>query len=348
MNPRRALALVFLLAAAALPVRAQEGYNAKDAKKAQELAAQDRDFKSLGDAEKQKVIEAIALQIHGRRRKATQAMIVTRKGTSVEELEKNAKRTSGYQLVAAEQDKEASSTPARTTLTTNEVASKPLGKLFADNDSEVLDGSPDAEALKTQTDAVLMMLKKTDGRLVSIHVESSASTLKNTGKAAALTHLELSRKRAESAADFVTRRLAASGVTLADDQVTLDYDGANGNGTSGPSSPYPCADPKLCAAGSCDAPPELADAVKKGALDDAFYKKVGEVYDPFKYVLVSFVVVNETASTAPGAETPGEAHAVLVHVGFKEKPEFKFRWPRINIRLPKSHRNWGSTACPRF
>ena len=338
-----ALALASLLAAA--PSRAQD-YGSRDAKKAERLAVQDRDFKSLTDEEKQKVIEAIAIDIHGRRRKALHASIVTRKGTNVEDLEKQ--KRGAYTLVSATQDKEAQSAPPRTTLTTNEVASKPLGKLFADNDWEVSPGSPDADALAKQADAVLMMLRKTNGRLVSVHVESSASTLKNTGKAAAMTHLELSKKRAESAADFVTRKLAASGVTLADDQVTLDYTGANENGTSGPSSPYPCADPMLFAAGSCDAPPEICDAVKQGKLDDKFYKRVADVYDPFKYVLVTFTVVNETATVAPGADTPGEAHAVLVDVDYKEKPGRHFRWPRISIKLPKSHRNWGSTKCPRF
>jgi hypothetical protein len=338
-----AAALASLLAAA--PARAQD-YNDKDAKKAASLAAKDKDFDSLTDEEKQKVIEAIAIDIHGRRRKALHASIVTRKGTNVEDLEKM--KTGRYTLVSATQDQDAASTPPTTTLTTNEVASKPLGKLFADNDWEVVAGSPDADALAKQTDAVLMMLRKTNGRLVSIHVESSASTLKNTGKAAAMTHLELSRKRAESAADFVTQKLAASGVALADDQITLDYTGSNENGTSGPSSPFPCSDPKLCATGSCDAPPDLSDAVKKGALDDAFRKKVSETYDPFKYVLVTFTVVNETAATTPGADTPGVAHAVLVDVSYKEKPDRHFRWPRISIKLPKSHRNWGSTACPRF
>lgn len=338
-----AVVLASLLAAG--PSLAQD-YNSRDAKKAEKLAAQDRDFKSLTDEEKQKVIEAIAIDIHGRRRKALHASIVTRKGTNVEDLEKQ--KRGAYTLVSATQDKEAASTPAQTTLTTNEVASKPLGKLFADNDWEVSPGSPDADALAKQTDSVLMMLRKTNGRLVSVHVESSASTLKNTGKAAAMTHLELSRKRAESAADFVTQKLAASGVALADDQVTLDYTGANDNGTSGPSSPYPCADPKLCATGSCDAPPELSAAVKQGKIDDKFFKQVADVYDPFKYVLVTFTVVNETASTTPGVDTPGEAHAVLVNVDYKETPDRHFRWPRISIKLPKSHRNWGSTKCPRF
>lgn len=342
MTLAAAAVLVSLLAAA--PSRAQD-YSKRDAKKAGKLAAKDLDFRSLTDEEKQKVIEAIAIDIHGRRRRATHASIVTRKGTNVEDLEKM--KTGVYTLVSATQDKEASSTPPQTTLTTNEVSSKPLGKLFADNDWEVQPGSPDADALAKQTDAVLMMLRKTSGRLVSVHVESSASTLKNTGKAAAMTHLELSKKRAESAADFVTQRLAASGITLADDQVTLDYTGTNDNGTSGPSSPYPCADPKLCAAGSCEAPQPLSDAVKQGKLDDKFFKQVADTYDPFKYVLVTFTVVNETATTAPGAETPGEAHAVLTYVDYKEKPDRHFRWPRISIKLPKSHRNWGSIKCPR-
>jgi hypothetical protein len=344
MTRRFSLTLAALLAAA--PAFAQ---NDKDTQKARELAARDKDFRSLSDDEKQKVIEAIALQIHGRRRRATLAYIVTRKGESVEELEKKAKTMGTYQLVSVEQDKEPSSTPPATTITTNEVSSKPLGKLFADNDWAVQADAPDGQALKKQTDDILTMLKKTNGRVVSVHVESSASALKNTGKAAAMTHEELSRKRAESAADFVTQELAASGVKLEDDQVTLDYKGANGNGTSGPSSPYPCSDAKLCAAGSCDAPPDLAAAVKKGALDDAFYKRVSDVYAPFKYVIVSFVVANETAAVTPGGEAPGEAHAVLVHVGFKDKPSLKIHLPRFGLRFPnlrRSHR--GDTSCPRF
>lgn len=334
---------------AALPALAQDqGYSSRDAAKAQKLASQDGDFRKLSEDEKQKVIEAIALQIHGRRRKAREAMIVTRKGQSVEELEKKAKTMHGYELVSSQQDKEAVDVPAETNIETHEVHTPDLGRLFADNDWEIVEGSPDAENLRKQVDAVLTMIKKTDGRVVSIHVESSASTLKNTGKAANMTHLELSQKRAEAAADYVTKRLAQNGVALQDDQITLDYTGGNGNGTTGPSSPFPCSDPKLCAEGSCLAPQDLEDAVKKGPLDAAAKKRLSEVYDPYKFVSVSFVVANQTATTKPGVSTPGEAHAVLVHVAYKEKPEF--HWPRISlhINLPKSHRNWGSTKCPRF
>lgn len=341
---------VFLLAAlafAAGPAAAQQGYKPKDARKAEKLAGDDRDFRGLTPEEQHKVIEAIALQVHAARRKVTRAYIITRKGTSVEELEK--KKVGGYRLVSATQDKEPAETPARTTMVAHEIASKPFGKLFADNDWEIQDGSPDAEALRRQANAVVDLVKKTDGRVVSIHVESSASTLKNTGKAAKMTHEELSRRRAESAADFVTKVLAERGIVLDDDQVTLDYSGANGNGTSGPSSPFPCADPKLCAQGSCAAPAELSDAVKAGDLGDAVFKKISTVYDPYKYVQVGFVVANETADEKPGVSAPGEAHAVLVAVGYKERT--RVRWPRIHLKLPRltsRKKNWGSTKCPRF
>lgn len=346
MNPLRLALAASLLAAA--PASAQQGYDAKDAKKAAALAADDRDFARLSEDEQKKVIETIALQIHGRRRKARQALIVTRKGTSVEELEKQAKSMRSYKLVSATQDKEPVATAPEKTITTHEVQTPDFGRLFADNEWEISEGSPDAQKLAQQVDAVLMTVRKTGGRVVSVHVESSASTLANSGKAAKMTHLELSRKRAEAAADFVTKRLAANGVALDDDQVTLDYTGGNGNGTTGPSSPFPCKDPQLCAAGSCEAPPDVADAVKKG-FDDKTRKLLADTYDPFKFVSVSFVVANETAAEKPGVSAPGEAHSVLVAVDYKEKPEF--HWPRIRIRLPrlpKSHRNWGSTACPRF
>lgn len=342
------LALLLAVLAASPSVSAQD-YNAKDARKAEKLAAEDRDFRSLKDDEKQKVIEAIALQIHGKRRKADQAFIVTRKGVSVEELEKKAKTMGSYQLVSAEQDKEPVAVAPKTTFVTREIASKPFGKLFADNDWEIQEGSPDAASLRAETNVILDMVKKTDGRVVAIHVESSASALRNTGKAAKMTHEELSQKRAESAADFVVKELLAHGVQLDDDQVTLDYKGANGNGTSGPSSPFPCLDPKLCSQGSCEAPQDLADAAKKGALGEKELKRIADVYDPFKYIQVGFVVANETADVKPGTSTPGEAHAVLVAVGYKEKPHF--RWPQIHIQLPRltsRKKNWGSTKCPRF
>lgn len=348
MNARTlALAALALLAAPAL--RAQD-HNARDDKKALELARKDGDFRHLTDDEKKKVVDAIAIQIHGRRRKARQAMIITRKGTDVAELEKQAAKISSYELVSATQDKEPVAAPPKTTVETHEVQTPDFGKLFADNDWELLEGSPDAEALRKQTDAVIDMIKKTDGRLVSVHVESSASALQNTGKAAKMPHLELSRRRAESAADFVTKELAAHGIALDDEQVTLDFAGGNGNGTSGPSSPFPCTgDPKLCAQGSCLAPQDLVDAIKKGAPDAETRKKIAAVYDPFKFVDVSFVVANQTETRDPGAAQPGAAHAVLVHVGYKEKPEF--HWPRISIRLPKlgnPRKHWGDTSCPRF
>ena len=77
---------------------------------------------------------------------------------------------------------------------------------------------------------------------------------------------------------------------------------------------------------------------------------LSDVYDPFKYIQVGFVVTNETAAERPGAATPGEAHAVLVHVGFKENGE-GLHWPRFHIQLPRltsRKKNWGSTSCPRW
>lgn len=342
---------LFLSLAALVAVtfaRAQDkGYNDKDEKKATELAEQDRDYKGLTDEEKQKVIENIALQIHGRRRKARQAMIVTRKGTKVEDLEKLDGR-SGYKLVSASQDKEATEVAPQTNWETHEIQTPDLGKLFADNKSTIDEGSEDAAALNRQIQSLVETLKKTNGRLVSVHIESSASTLPNTREAAKLTHLQLSQKRAESAADFVTKKLADSGIVLQDDQITMDYTGGNGNGTTGPSSPFPAIDPLQNAQGSCSAPQEILDAIKKNEPDATLRPKIAKVYDQYKFVSVSFVVANEVAEVKPGSSTPGEAHAVLVHVDFKEKR--KFHWPRIslNIHWPKSHRNWGSTACPKF
>ena len=100
----------------------------------------------------------------------------------------------------AEQDKEAVSVPGTSRLEVKNIDTPPFGRLFKDNEWDVLGDSSEAQTLKQNIDKVADVVKKGGGRLVSMHVESSASTLRNTGKAAKLTHLELSKRRAEAAA----------------------------------------------------------------------------------------------------------------------------------------------------
>jgi hypothetical protein len=344
----RPLFAAALIAAVSLPLRAQDK---KDLKKAEKLAVADKDFKSLPEDEKQAVILFIATEIHGHRRKAIDADIRTFKGHKLEDVKKKAPRSA---IVVAEQDKAPVSIPGSSRLDVKSIDTPPFGRLFADNEWTVLDDSAEARTLKQNIDKVVDVVKKGDGRLVSMHVESSASTLRNTGKAAKLTHLELSKLRAEAAAQYALDYLKTKGYTLDDDeQVTLDYGGTNKNGTSGASSPFAAPagdDPKFNAGGSCEAPPAMKAAAAAG---DA--AKIAAFYDPNKFVQLTFDAVFEVRDSKPAQEIPGEAHVVTAIVEYKERHPLEF--PRI--RLPSIHIGWPfgnkqqrmarrQTRCPKW
>ncbi len=326
---------------------AAQQYNKKDLGKAEELAAKDKTFKELSPEEREEAVQKIAEKIHGNRRRATKADIVTLDGKTLEELEAKRKaRYKRYELVSSEETKGTEQDPPRTELVTNSVGTAPFGRLFQDNEWSVVEGSQDAEALRKQVDEILEKAKATGGRIVSMHVESSASTLRNTGQAAAMTHAALSRARAEAAAAFVKAHLTARAQeALSNEQVTMDFSGANGNGTSGPSSPYPCPagiDRKFCPAGSgpapgpdCVAPEDLAD-----------------FYDQYKFVKVTFDILTEVVSSEPGAvRQTSEARMVLVSVATKSR--WKLRLPKFDPpRRVKKHKKFKGKVrtdrCPVF
>lgn len=347
MTFRSLLALALISCLAPAPGGWAQGYNKKDLQKAEELAAKDKTFAELSPEEREEAVQKIAAKIHGIRRRANKADIVTLDGKTLEELEAKRKaRYKRYELVSSEETKGTEQDPPRTELVTNSVGTAPFGRLFQDNEWDVVEGSEDAEALRKQVDAILEKAKATGGRIIGMHVESSASTLRNTGKAEAMTHAELSRARATEAAAFVKAHfLARAQEPLSDDQVTMDFSGSNGNGTSGPSSPYPCpagVNKKFCPEGSgpapspdCVAPEDLAD-----------------FYDQFKYVKVSFDILTEVASTDPGAvRETSEARMVLVAVGTKSR--WKIRLPKFDPpRRVKKHKKFKGKVrtdrCPVF
>lgn len=322
MTPRTLAAFTLLPWLALAPLATAQDYSKKDQRKAGELAAKDKTFKELSPEEKKEVIEHLAAKIHGIRRRVTKADIVTLDGKTLDELEAKRKtRYKRYDLVSSDETKETEQDPPRTELVTNSVGTSPFGKLFKDNEWELQEGSEDAQSLKQQVDKILAQAKAIDGRVVSMHVESSASTLRNTGKAETMMHIDLSKARAQAAARFVNAYLSSlSQEALSGEQVTLDFTGSNENGTSGPSSPYPCpadVNKKFCPEGKGSAP--SSDCVPPEDLAD--------FYDQFKYVKVSFDIMTEVVSTEPGAvHETSEARMILVNI------QKKSRW---NIRLPK-------------
>ena len=63
---------------------AAQQYNKKDLGKAEELAAKDKTFKELSPEEREEAVQKIAEKIHGNRRRATKADIVTLDGKTLE------------------------------------------------------------------------------------------------------------------------------------------------------------------------------------------------------------------------------------------------------------------------
>ncbi len=79
----------------------------------------------------------------------------------------------------------------------------------------------------------------------SISIESSSSTLRNKGDAEGMTWKELSQKRAEEIANLmIGEKVDVGGCGLNKNgeitaqMITINSDGTNGDGTSGPKSPY--------------------------------------------------------------------------------------------------------------
>lgn len=316
-----ALALCAALLASALTASAQ-GYKKRDMKKAEKLTSGNTVLGSLPEDERQAVLINVAKRIRQTRLKVTGVDVVSLDGKTTTELDR-AKRKDykGYRVVIKEGDK---TVPVE--LITNTVDLPEFGRLFPDNEWDVLEGSDDAITLRGHINKVVALAQKTGGWVAAVHIESSASTLRNRGKAAYLTHLELSKRRAESAATFVRDYLASKDVSLSKANVTMDYAGENKNGTSGESSPFPCpkgVDKKYCPKGNGPSP----------SPDCVAPEDIRAYYDSYKYVRVSISVVNESE-----IKDSTSAHMVLVSLDMKRKTKRKpprWKFPPTKVKKLK-------------
>jgi len=121
--------------------------------------------------------------------------------------------------------------------TVDTVATVPLIKDFTKN-SAVL---ANPQQLKAELDSLIKGYTEID----SIVVESSSSTLRNTGASEGMTWLELSTQRAEAVAQTLIGQnidLGGEGVNvvgkITPEMIHINAKGTNGDGTSGPKSPY--------------------------------------------------------------------------------------------------------------
>lgn len=261
-----AFALLFALAFA-LPARAAEGPD-KDHKKALKLVEDNPAYQKLpSQAEKDAVVDQIVFDQGQIDEDLARASVRVLTGDTLADIDG---RRTGFlkkcdPVISSEHcvDKQL---PVKYKWAPKEMRLPPLGELFADNEWIIYPSSPDAQGLITGMRKILKFLdeqKGPRGEITKIHVEASASTIQNTKKAKDKTHEELSKLRADAAAAFIKDQLGAR----APGTVTEGWMGDNNNGTSGPSSPYPCAkgvDKKFCPKGKGGPPSvdEMLDYLK--------------------------------------------------------------------------------------
>jgi hypothetical protein len=222
-----------------------------------------------------------------------------------------------------------------------EVHGDPFHGLFADNAWEVLEGSPDAADLRAQADDALAKAGP-GGRIVGLSLHSSASTLRNTGAAAAMSHKQLSEARANAALKYILNYLKdkkypdGTPVMLDQSQVTVDAAGENGDGTSGPADPYGSG-----AEGNGQPP----------------HKDVAD-YDQYKFVDVEFLVEKRLSKPAEPevVQKPGEASSRVVALDIdtktnkwiKFKRHTKLRYKHTHAKRARPVGKHKPIPCPRF
>lgn len=319
-------------------------------KKAKDLAKEDRDFAKLDEDDQQVVIQAIAEKLQAVRdrnrklgrykQKVTGADIFIKVAdTDLDALKAKYPNLAKKAVIEREWTKPApppTETRAPAQFEINEIEGQPFHDLFKDNEWALQPESCESAQLKAQLDEAVSAAGK-DGRITGISIESSASTLRNTGPAASLSWKELSQKRAEAARDFALAYLKSEHhVALAEGMVTIDSEGENGDGTSGPADPY-----------------------KKGAPGNGKepYAEL-EKYNEHKFVNVAVSVYQKVEK--PGAVTltqePGKKASELVVVDLDTKEHarwWRFRLPKLEFQSrrreprPKNRGKYRG-QCPKF
>lgn len=176
--------------------------------------------------------------------------------------------------------------------TVDTVATVPVMKSFERNSFKL----SNPEQLKQELHNLIIGYHTID----SIVIQSSSSTLRNTGDAEGMTWKELSQKRGEEVAKLLIGEnidLGGEGVNIkgkiTPEMVKINSDGQNGDGTSGPKSPY-------------ETDPQAVQSYKERGIDAKFWqsaaKETGDEstnYEQYQYVNIVIYgrVVEETTET---------------------------------------------------
>lgn len=246
-----ALKILSLLLGLALPGFAQ------DEKKALKLIENNANYKKLAADEQRAALDQIIYEAKLSEKPLTGASVkIHAESLSLADL--NAKYPLGKNCdtIGTQEKCTEKETPPRYIWKQNYVELPSFGELFADNEWTYEAGSDEDKAFREALQKVVDTLKAQPGSVIKgVKIWSSASTLRNTGPAEKLTHLKLSQNRGDAAKAVVADFLKSAGYPF--DAIEVDAKGENGNGTSGPSSPFKCpkgVDKKFCPEGAGKAP----------------------------------------------------------------------------------------------
>jgi hypothetical protein len=330
---------------------AQPGGSGRMERKAEKILQKDADAAKLTDAEEAIAVAAIATKLRAARAYNWKHLFsarrkVTRADASIYVTDSDldalyaryAKSIRKKDVISESETRQPAPPPeviARPpSVEFIEVHGEPFHGLFADNAWAVLEDSQDAADLRAQADDALAQAGP-GGRIAGLSIRASASTLRNTGAAAAMSHKQLSEARAAAALKYVLGYLKAKGAVLDQSQVTIDTDGENGDGTSGPADPY--------------------GSGAKGNGGPA-HKDAAE-YDRYKFVDVEFLVERAVEKPAEPqvVEKEGQAQSrvVTLDIDVKTVKWLKFkRHTKLKVRhrhTPRPHRGKHKPIpCPDF
>lgn len=397
----------------------QEGeHNKRDDKKAQKLADDIYGWDELTPEEQQAVLTYIAIDLHGRRRKARSASIKTKTGKDLDAngdnfgfngKDKKPLTIGGHEVVYSEQTVE--NIPDKQVPYSDEIPIKPVNfkDVFKDNSWELKNESAVRAQIAdafTAFDAYQAANKgkpAAKAQIGEVHIMASASTVFNNAyktpgdPSTRLTHRELSRARANTIHRIVRDELTKRGVLTdgasapaPDDFAYADEDetpeqsaavkrqiftlsaGDNGNGTSGPDSPYNCPtwkvpgaisstgvaskDPKVVAAvkdfsdkfcvkgdGPASAQAKewarlegMANAKQDTAAADSYAKLIEDEYEPHRYVVVDFKGSATVSGTKTEKGSAGKAEILLVNVSYKSGGGKTRTWKTVKVKRRKT------------
>lgn len=194
--------------------------------------------------------------------------------------------------------------------TVDSVATVPVQHLFVTNSFKIAN----PENLKQDFTDLIQGFTQID----KIEIIASSSTARNTGEAEGMTWKELSQARGEAVANLlIGQKIDLGGENkntvgeITSQMITINSNGTNGDGTSGPKSPYEVSPEYIQSYKERGIDPKLWQSAAK---DDALPLERKNEYNQYQYVIVKIYGRVVTTQTE---EVPSYRYVILQVNKFK-------------------------------